>query len=225
MEPNWLSGCWNWREYWIKACMSPSGKVPLRHHDAADHGDAHVDEVSNEHRGGHDDAGDELGTKTRLVELLVLGGELRPRLALTPEHLDQRVTRVALLDLRVQLARVLPLRHELACERLATCATMTMVSGIERMAMSASHGEIQTIMMRMPMTVSTEMKSWLRVCCSVCDTLSMSLVTRLSSSPRWWLVEVAQREAVDLLLHPAEAAHSALCHAVEDPALRDREQR
>ena len=29
MDPSWLSGCWNWREYWMKAWMSPSGKAPL----------------------------------------------------------------------------------------------------------------------------------------------------------------------------------------------------
>ena len=36
------------------------------------------------------------------------------------------------------------------------------------------------------MTVSSDVSSWLRVCCSVVEMLSMSLVTRESSSPRGW---------------------------------------
>ena len=34
------------------------------------------------------------------------------------------------------------------------------------------------------MTVSSDVSSWLIVCCSDCEMLSMSFVTRLSSSPR-----------------------------------------
>jgi len=35
-----------------------------------------------------------------------------------------------------------------------------------------------------PITVSSEVSSWLMVCCRLCEMLSMSFVTRLSSSPR-----------------------------------------
>ncbi len=38
----------------------------------------------------------------------------------------------------------------------------------------------------MATTVSSEVSSWLSVCCRLCATLSMSFVTRLSSSPRGW---------------------------------------
>ena len=38
-----------------------------------------------------------------------------------------------------------------------------------------------------PMMVSTEVSSWLSVCWRLWATLSMSLVTRLSRSPRGWL--------------------------------------
>ena len=34
------------------------------------------------------------------------------------------------------------------------------------------------------MMVSSEVTSWLSVCCSVCAMLSVSLVARLSTSPR-----------------------------------------
>ena len=70
------------------------------------------------------------------------------------------------------------------CERLATRMTITAVIGIDTSAMSASCHEIENIMPTTPSTVSTEMNSWLSVCWSVCETLSMSLVTRLSRSPR-----------------------------------------
>ena len=51
-----------------------------------------------------------------------------------------------------------------------------------------------------PMTVSTEVSSWLSVCCRLWATLSMSLVTRLSSSPRGCRSKYAQRQPVELVL-------------------------
>ncbi len=59
-------------------------------------------------------------------------------------------------------------------------------SGIEISATSASGGETTIIMASTPSTVSNEVSSWLIVCCRLCETLSMSLVTRLSTSPRCW---------------------------------------
>ena len=57
-------------------------------------------------------------------------------------------------------------------------------TGTVTSAMTASTGEIQNITASTPMMVSSEVSSWLRVCCRVCATLSMSLVARLSTSPR-----------------------------------------
>ena len=37
-----------------------------------------------------------------------------------------------------------------------------------------------------PINESTDVSSWLSVCCRLCEMLSMSLVTRLSRSPRGW---------------------------------------
>ncbi len=51
-------------------------------------------------------------------------------------------------------------------------------------ATSASSGEIQNIIASTATTVISDVSSWLIVCCRVVLTLSMSLVTRLSSSPR-----------------------------------------
>ena len=61
-----------------------------------------------------------------------------------------------------------------------------MVIGIVTSASSASSGEIHTIIAIIATTVSSEVSSWLSVCWRLCATLSMSLVTRLSSSPRGW---------------------------------------
>jgi hypothetical protein len=63
--------------------------------------------------------------------------------------------------------------------RVATSETGTLSS-----ATSASSGLIQIIIASTARTVSSDCSSWLIVCWSVWLTLSMSLVTRLSSSPR-----------------------------------------
>ncbi|PSK65328.1 hypothetical protein B0E53_02699 [Micromonospora sp. MH33] len=70
------------------------------------------------------------------------------------------------------------------CERFAICWVTTTDSGTATRATRASSGEIQNIMASTPTTVSSALSSWLSVCDRVCEMLSMSLVTRLSSSPR-----------------------------------------
>ena len=70
------------------------------------------------------------------------------------------------------------------CERFITAPVTNIEIGTETSATSASSGEIQNIIASTAKTVSTEVSSWLIVCCRVWLTLSMSLVTRLSSSPR-----------------------------------------
>ena len=106
---------------------------------------------------------------------------------LTAEDLDELVPGEGLLDDAVDLAGALPLlRRSASAMRLPIIAVTTIVIGIVTRAMSASSGEIQTIIATIATTVSSEVSSWLSVCCRLCATLSMSLVTRLSSSPRGW---------------------------------------
>jgi len=69
-------------------------------------------------------------------------------------------------------------------ERVAMAWMVTNETGIVISATSASSGEMTIIMTSTPTTVSVEMSIWLRVCCRLWATLSMSLVTRLSRSPR-----------------------------------------
>ena len=57
-------------------------------------------------------------------------------------------------------------------------------SGIVTSAMSASSGDTTIIMTTTPSTVRIDVMSWLIVCCRLVETLSMSLVTRESTSPR-----------------------------------------
>ena len=50
--------------------------------------------------------------------------------------------------------------------------------------MTASSGLIESIMTSTPMTVNSAVMSWVRLCWSVWEMLSMSFVTRLRMSPR-----------------------------------------
>ena len=53
--------------------------------------------------------------------------------------------------------------------------------------MTASSGLIQNMIAMTPMIVHSAVISWVSVCWSEFAMLSMSLVTRLSVSPRGWL--------------------------------------
>ena len=64
------------------------------------------------------------------------------------------------------------------------CAVTISDSGTVTSATRASSGEIQTIIASTATTVISDVSSWLIVCWRVWLTLSMSLVTRDSSSPR-----------------------------------------
>lgn len=72
------------------------------------------------------------------------------------------------------------------CARLPMNPVMKTDAGTTASAISDSSGEIVSIMTITPMTVSNDVISWLSVCCRVEEMLSMSLVTRESSSPRGW---------------------------------------
>ena len=63
----------------------------------------------------------------------------------------------------------------------------TIDAGTASSETTASSGLIGSIMIRTPMIVSSDVISWVRLCWSVWPMLSMSFVTRLSTSPRGWL--------------------------------------
>ena len=60
-------------------------------------------------------------------------------------------------------------------------------AGTARSDTTARMGLIRTIMISTPTIVSSDVISWVRLCWSDWPMLSMSLVTRLSRSPRGWL--------------------------------------
>ena len=70
------------------------------------------------------------------------------------------------------------------CDRFPITPVTRIDIGMVTRATRASSGEMTNIITVTPITVSSDVSSWLRVCCRAWETLSMSLVTRLSSSPR-----------------------------------------
>ena len=84
------------------------------------------------------------------------------------------------------------------CDRFMIREVTNIVSGTETSAIRASSGEIQIIIESTATTLSSEVSSWLIVCWSVWLTLSMSLVTRLISSPRGCLSKYSSGSALIL---------------------------
>ena len=72
------------------------------------------------------------------------------------------------------------------CERLAMSTVSSTESGTASSEMRASSQLIDSIMMSTPTIVSSAVMICVRLCCSDCEMLSMSLVTRLRTSPRGW---------------------------------------
>ena len=98
-------------------------------------------------------------------------------------------------------------------------------TGIVTSAISASSGEITNIIVTTPTTVSSEVSSWLIVCCrrlgDVVDVVGDPAEQLAARLP----VEVGQRQPVELVLDVgAQPQHGALHDAVEQVALQPRQQ-
>ena len=72
------------------------------------------------------------------------------------------------------------------CERRTMSAVATSDSGTASSETTARSGLIVSIMISTPMIVNSDVMSWVSDCWSDWPMLSMSLVTRLSRSPREW---------------------------------------
>ena len=101
------------------------------------------------------------------------------------------------------------------------CPVTSIDSGTVTSATSASSGEIENIIASTPTTVSSEVSSWLIVCCrrlaDVVDVVGDAAEQLAARLP----VEVAQRQPVDLLLDVrAQPADGALHDVVEQVALQ-----
>src|SRR3546814_803427 len=97
----------------------------------------------------------------------------------------------------------LPVRRHWAmncvCERFMIAAVVNIEIGTLTNAIRASSGEIQNIIPSTAITVSSEVSSWLIVCCNVWLMLSMSLVTRERSSPRGWVSKYSSGSSLTLV--------------------------
>ena len=80
-------------------------------------------------------------------------------------------------------------------------------------AITASTGETTNIITVTPITVSSDVSSWLSVCCSDWATLSMSLVTRLSSSPRVCRSKYDSGSRLTLASTPSRSRRTERCTA------------
>ena len=112
IDASWVSGIEKVREYWMKACTSPTEIAPRRHPHPADDGDEHVLHVAEEHRQRLHEARHELGAERGLVERVVGGAEPLLDLVLAAERLHDGVAGERLLDLGVEGARAAPLGEE-----------------------------------------------------------------------------------------------------------------
>ena len=84
----------------------------------------------------------------------------------------------------VEPARVAPLRDEHLLRTAGDSPGAHSDNGTVTTAINVSSGEIVSIITSTANTVNTEVSSWLMVIDTEVWMLSMSLVTRLSSSPR-----------------------------------------
>ena len=133
------------------------------------------------------------------------------------EELDDRMARVHLLDVAVEC----PVRAHCAancfCERVAISAVTMIEAGTTKSEMSASNGLIETIRISTPITVKSDVISWVRVCWSVWLMLSMSLVTRDRMSPRDSRSKYASGSRPSFLVDPlAQPVDGALRDAGHD---------
>ena len=190
----------NWREYWMNAITSPRRHLAGRDAQAADDRDRDVVEVRDEVHRGLDDPGDELRPVARLVELLVLVVEL----GRSPRCWRPNTFTIAC---PVCISSTWPLSVPVDahwatncfCERLAMRIVTTIEAGTARIEMTARIGLIVSIRMSTPTIVSSEVMSWVRLCCS--DLADVVDVVGDAAQ------QVAARVAVEVLeRQPAELA-------------------
>ncbi len=185
MDPSCASGMVNCREYWMNACTSPSCIAP----------DATCSPPTTA-----------IPTYTRFP-MKFMAGMISPEMNCAPKlawYSSAFFARNRSSTSRcrpntftsacpVYVSSICPFSSPVFfhcatnsfCDRLAISAVIPSVNGMVTSAISASVGDRISIITSTPTTVSTDVTACEMVCCRLCDTLSTSLVTRLSSSPRW----------------------------------------
>ena len=187
IDASWVSGCENWRAYWIIACMSPMFIVPL--------------EIFRPPTTA-------IRMNWMLPRKIVIGWmrldmNCAPKLASYITSLSARnrssasrwrpklLTIVCPVNTSSACALSAPVYRHCAMKRGRALPAMNFImnsdTGTAARAITARIGEITNIMMATPIIVRIDVRICEIVCCRLCDRLSMSLVTRLSRSPRGWL--------------------------------------
>ena len=152
---------------------------------------------------------DELRAEAGVEQLVVLGAR---SVASTSRWRPNTLTSAWPVNVssivRVELAGVLPLRDELLLRALARSAAVTTIETgtVDQRDQRQQRRDRRTSSTSTPTTVSSEVSSWLSVCCrrlrDVVDVVgdpAEQLAARLA-------VEVAQRQPVELVLDLARAA-------------------
>ena len=123
-----------------------------------------VAQVADERRRGRHQAGQELGAEAGLVDVVVEFAELLLGQRAVAERLDDGEAAVGLLDVRVEPAGVAPLRDEQLAASVARSSRVAHSdNGTVSTVISASSGEIVSIITSTATTVSTDVSSWLIV--------------------------------------------------------------
>ena len=99
------------------------------------------------------------------------------------------------------------------CARRPIRAVTTTDSGTVTSAISAKSGEIHTSIASTPIAVSAATRSCDSTCCNAIATLSMSLVTRLSTSPWGWRSKYASGTRMSLASTSARSRRTVPCTA------------
>ena len=105
-------------------------------------------------------------------------------------------------------------RTNCGCARLPILLTVNTETGTVTSAISASSGEIRNITKSTPTMVSTEVTTWLSVCCSDWARLSMSLVTRDRISPRGCASKYRSGSRASLACTSARIRNTSRCTIV-----------
>ena len=167
IEATWVSGWVNWREYWMNAWTSPRLIEPVATRRPPTTAIDHVVEVPDEHHRRHDQPGDELRAEAGLVQLLVLA----PRTsASTSRWRPNTLTSSWPVNASSMCALSAPVCFHCAtncfCERLAIRVVTSIESGIgDQRDQRQQRRDRRTSSPSTPTTVSSEVSSWLSVCC------------------------------------------------------------
>src|SRR5918993_3589103 len=211
IEASWVSGIEKVREYWMKACTSPTLMAPLATCSppttaTITYCTLPMNIVAGCMRLDMNWAPNDDSNSSSLV---------RRKRSSTSDWRPNALTTACPVKVSSIWALSAPvLRH---CDRYLGRARAAMSritrtdSGTVTSATTASSGEMVNITAATPTSSSTEVSIWLSVCWRLWATLSRSLVTRLSRSPRAWRSMYERGRALSLASARARNRNMSRC--------------